>query len=142
MQSWLLSAWYTVMKQNKGTKTKFFNTYYNARSVLASCCFLQTCACSILRGHSPLCMLFHLSLVRKDAFHGNATLNGFHTATGIHLHLTCRTTCYEAAHGKELQGDTSLHLDSWKRPVEIRDFIIHLTFFLRFLIGSHLPATS
>ena len=87
-------------------------------------------------------MLFHLSLVRKDAFHGNATLNGFHTATGIHLHLTCRTTCYEAAHGKELQGDTSLHLDSWKRPVEIRDFIIHLTFFLRFLIGSHLPATS
>ena len=74
-------------------------------------------------------MLFHLSSVRKDVFHGNATLNGFHRVTGIHLHLTCRTTCYEAARGKELQGDRSLHLDSWKQPVEIRDIIIHLTFF-------------
>ena len=87
-------------------------------------------------------MLFHLSSVRKDAFHGNATLNGFHTATGIHLHLTCRTTCYEAAHGKELQGDTSLQLDSWKRPVEIRDLCYSFNIFLCFLIGSNLPATS
>ena len=74
-------------------------------------------------------MLSHLSSVRKDAFHGNVTLNGFHTATGIHLHLTCMTTCCEAARGKELQGDKSLHLDSWKQPVEIIDIIIHLKIF-------------
>lgn len=65
-------------------------------------------------------MFFRINLAGKDAFHGNVTLTGCHTVTGIHLHLTCTTKHFEAVRVKELPESKSRRLDSSELSVELK----------------------
>ena len=70
-------------------------------------------------------MFFRINPAGKDAFHGNVTLTGCRTVTGIHLHLTCTTKHYEAGREKELPEGTSRRLDSSKLSVELKKKLLY-----------------